>query len=75
MQMKARFGIGNTIPELQKKDIKKLAHYADKEANPLYPVPVLMNARELELLYCQFIETPPCPSAVSHYHKKKRGAL
>lgn len=74
-EMKARFGIGNTIPELQKKDIKKLAHYADKEANPLYPVPVLMNARELELLYCQFIETPPCPSAVSHYHKKKRGAL
>lgn len=27
------------------------AKYADKEANPLYPVPKLMNVRELEKLY------------------------
>ena len=51
--MKARFGIGDTIPEIQEEDIPKLSHYADKEANPLYPVPVLMDAQELEkfLLY------------------------
>ena len=32
--MKKRFGIGDQIPEIQEEDIPKLAHYADKEANP-----------------------------------------
>lgn len=50
-EMKKRFHIDNTIPEIQEEDIKKLSHYADKEANPLYPVPVLMNAKELEQFY------------------------
>lgn len=45
--MKKRFHIGDTVKEIQEEDIPKLAHYADKEANPLYPVPVLMNAEEL----------------------------
>ena len=49
--MKKRFGIGDTIKEIQKEDIPKLARYADKEANPLYPVPVLMDAGELEQFY------------------------
>ena len=49
--MKKRFGIGEKIPEIQETDIPKLAHYADKEANPLYPVPVLMDASELEQFY------------------------
>ncbi|MCI8660919.1 MAG: iron-containing alcohol dehydrogenase [Lachnospiraceae bacterium] len=54
--MKRRFEIGNTIPEIQEKDIKKLAQYADKEANPLYPVPVLMNAKNLEQFYYLLME-------------------
>lgn len=49
--MKKRFGIGVHIPEIQETDIPKLAHYADKEANPLYPVPVLMDVAELESFY------------------------
>lgn len=49
--MKKRFGIGDRILEIQQKDIRKLARYADKEANPLYPVPVLMDALELEPFY------------------------
>ena len=53
--MKARFGIGNTIPEIKEEDIPKLSHYADKEANPLYPVPVLMDAGELEKFYYQLM--------------------
>lgn len=53
--MKERFGIGNRIPEIREEDIPKLAHYADKEANPLYPVPVLMDAKELERFYLQLI--------------------
>ncbi|MGF0017756.1 iron-containing alcohol dehydrogenase [Sporofaciens sp. SGI.106] len=51
--MKERFGIGNRIPEIREEDIPKLAHYADKEANPLYPVPVLMDEKELEEFYFQ----------------------
>ena len=51
-----RFGIGDKIPEIQETDIPKLAHYADKEANPLYPVPVLMDASELEPYYHMLME-------------------
>ena len=56
--MKKRFDIGDTIPEIREEDIPKLAHYADKEANPLYPVPVLMNAKELETFYYDLMEKP-----------------
>lgn len=54
--MKQRFGIGDTIPEIQETDIPMLAHYADKEANPLYPVPKLMDAHELEKFYYMLME-------------------
>lgn len=50
-EMKRKFEIGDTIPQIRKEDIEKLSHYADKEANPLYPVPVLMDAKELEQFY------------------------
>jgi len=49
--MKERFGIVNIVKEIQETDIPKLSHYADKEANPLYPVPKLMDASELEKFY------------------------
>ncbi len=49
--MKIHFGIPDTIPEIKEEDIPKLANYADQEANPLYPVPVLMDAKELEKFY------------------------
>lgn len=49
--MKKRYGIGDTIDAIREEDIPKLAHYADKEANPLYPVPVLMDASRLEDFY------------------------
>lgn len=53
--MKKRFRIGDTIPEIQDVDIPKLSYYADKEANPLYPVPVLMDSARLEELYYQLM--------------------
>ena len=34
-----------------------LSEYADKEANPLYPVPMLMDAKELEEFYFDVAET------------------
>lgn len=45
------FGIPSVIPEIKEEDIPQLSRYADKEANPLYPVPKLMNARALTLFY------------------------
>lgn len=50
-EMKERLGIVNIVKEIQETDIPKLSHYADKEANPLYPVPKLMDASELEKFY------------------------
>ena len=39
------------LPEIMKEDIPKLAVHAAREGNPLYPVPRLMNAEELEKIY------------------------
>ena len=55
-QMKEELGIPDTIPELKEEDIPKLAAYADSEGNPLYPVPVLMDKKELEKLYRRVLE-------------------
>ena len=54
--MKERYGIGDHIPEIREEDIPKLARYADKEGNPLYPVPVLMDSKELEQFYYLLME-------------------
>lgn len=37
--------------KIDEKDFDALARHADKEANPLYPVPKLMNASELKRIY------------------------
>lgn len=48
-----RLGIPQTLPGIRPQDIPKMAKHAAREANPLYPVPKLMNARELEDFYRQ----------------------
>ena len=50
-KLNADMGIPETFPEIRKEDIPIMAKHAHKEANPLYPVPRLMNARELERFY------------------------
>lgn len=55
--MKKRYQIADTVSEIREEDIPKLSHYADKEANPLYPVPVLMDAKELERFYYQLMDS------------------
>lgn len=45
------FGISDGFAEIKVDDIAKLAKLADKEANPLYPVPKLMDSSELEKIY------------------------
>ena len=43
--------IGTSIPEIKGEDVPYLAITAEKEANPLYPVPVLYTAEQLEKIY------------------------
>ncbi len=39
------------FPEIQMEDIPVMAGHADREGNPLYPVPVLMDQKQLERIY------------------------
>ncbi len=50
-ELNKNMNIPTTISGIRKEDIPLMAKYAEKEANPLYPVPKLMNAKELELFY------------------------
>lgn len=49
--MNARMNIPSTLEGIKEEDIPVMAEHADKEGNPLYPVPVLMDAKELEQFY------------------------
>lgn len=64
-QMKKRMGIEDVLPQLQPTDIPKLARYADREANPLYPVPILMDAEELQQFYYPLLSTKKLQSTAN----------
>ncbi len=49
-------GIEDKLPEVKLSDIKNLAHYAEKESNPVYPVPVLMGEDELQQFLYDVLE-------------------
>ena len=49
--MNKSMSIGTNIPEIQEEDIPALAITAEKEGNPLYPIPVLYTAKQLEDIY------------------------
>lgn len=51
VQMNDSMEIPRHLPDIREEDIPVMARHADQEANPLYPVPVLMNRRELEEIY------------------------
>jgi len=50
-QMQKDLNIGNKIEGIKEEDIPEMSKYADKEGNPLYPVPKLMDAKELTKFY------------------------
>ena len=50
-QMNQRMNIPQTLEGIREEDIPHLAQYAAKEANPLYPVPRLLDAEALEVFY------------------------
>ncbi|MBQ7999743.1 MAG: iron-containing alcohol dehydrogenase [Ruminococcus sp.] len=49
--MNSRMNIPQTLEGIREEDIPLMAKHADKEANPLYPVPVLMDAKQLRKFY------------------------
>lgn len=49
--MNLSMNIPETLDGIRNEDIPKLARYADKEANHLYPVPVLWGPSKLEQMY------------------------
>jgi len=55
-KLNQKMGIPNTIAGIRREDIPAMARQAEKEANPLYPVPRLMTAGELETFYEQIAE-------------------
>ena len=52
-ELNEKLGIPNTLQGIKKEDISVMAKHAEKEANPLYPVPKLMTRKELEEFYIQ----------------------
>jgi len=50
-ELNEKVNIPDSISEIKDEDIPSLAKTAEKEANPLYPVPVLFTSKELEQIY------------------------
>ena len=50
-ELNRRMNIPEKLRGIREEDIPTMAHHADREANPLYPVPVAMSARQLEKYY------------------------
>ena len=50
-EMNREFGIETGFPQIRAEDIPLMAIHADKECNPLYPVPKLLDRQELEAIY------------------------
>lgn len=55
-ELEKQLNIPTKINELKQEDITLLAKQAGKEANPLYPVPLLMDNKELEKIYRQLLK-------------------
>ncbi len=55
-QLNSNMGISEKIAGIQKEDIPTMSKHAEKEANPLYPVPKLMTKGELEAFYYEIGE-------------------
>ena len=60
-RLNANMGIPGKLTGIRREDIPALAKHAEREANPLYPVPKLMGARELAEIYHQVADWSDMP--------------
>ena len=49
--MNEKFNLQKGFEQIREEDIPLMAKNADKESNPLYPVPMLMDEKELAEVY------------------------
>ena len=54
--LKEKMDIPVGLDVIQDKDVPQIIRWAMKEGNPLYPVPVMWNAKELQMFYEQILE-------------------
>lgn len=54
--LEQKLNVPSKLKGIREADIPRLARYAEKESNPLYPVPKLMTAKELEQFYYDVME-------------------
>lgn len=52
-QLNRRLGIPAVLEGIREEDIPRMARHAAREANPLYPVPVLMDEQQLAGFYAR----------------------
>lgn len=50
-ELNRKMNVPDTLEGIKREDVPLMAKHADKEGNPLYPVPILMDAKELERYY------------------------
>lgn len=55
-KLNEKLGIPKRIAAIRREDVPTMARLAAKEANPLYPVPKLLTAKELERFYYEVAE-------------------
>ena len=55
-QLNAKMQIPDKLTGIREEDISIMAKHAEKEANPLYPVPKLMTRKELESFYYEIAD-------------------
>ncbi|MBR3864680.1 MAG: iron-containing alcohol dehydrogenase [Clostridia bacterium] len=55
-KLNEKMNIPTAFDCVKKEDIQLMAKHADSEANPLYPVPVLMDAKQLEIFYYKVLQ-------------------
>ena len=63
-ELNAKTGIPESLPEIKAGDIRDLARYAEREANPLYPVPVLWDENKLAEVYNKLMSNEPEQSEI-----------
>lgn len=57
LDMNEKMKIPKSFDFIKEEDIPSLAKHASREGNPLYPVPKLLNAKELEKIYYKITST------------------
>ena len=55
-KLNSDMGISDKIEGIKREDVFALSKHAEKEANPLYPVPKLMTRKELENFYYEIAD-------------------